>query len=89
MLRALSLHVDSASRRMGRTVVLRSSSTTPVTVGQGGTIESHNAVVVSDLARTAVDERSLIVPINYRVVPLSGLPAVPDDDGLRWKSPPL
>lgn len=88
MLRELSLRVDSASQRMGRTVVLRSSSVTRVVVGQGATIESHNAVQVSDLQRASVDEHSFIVPLSYKVVAIPGLPADSLGDGVKWKTPP-
>ena len=36
MLHALSLRVDSAAARMGRTIVLRSTSTTRINAGPGG-----------------------------------------------------
>jgi len=88
MLHAFSLRVDSASRRMGRTIVLRSSSTTRTNAGPGRVAEGHNSSAVTDIKRAPVDKNSLIVPIQYRVVPLPGLPADSLGDGAKWKVPP-
>jgi hypothetical protein len=88
MLHALSLRVDSATTRMGRTMVLRSSSTTRIIAGPGQELESHSSTVVSDLKRAPVDRNSLIVPIQYKVLALPGLPADSLGDGAKWKVPP-
>jgi hypothetical protein len=88
MLHALSLRVDSAATRMGRTIVLRSSATTRINAGAGHVTESHTSAAVSDLKRAPVDKSSLIVPIQYKVLPLPGLPADSLGDGAKWKVPP-
>jgi hypothetical protein len=88
MMHALSLRVDSASARMGRTIVLRTSSTTRINAGPGRAIESHNSAVVSDITRASVDKNSLVVPIQYKVLPLPGLPVDSLGDGVKWKVPP-
>jgi hypothetical protein len=88
MLKALSLRVDSATARMGKTVVLRSSSTTRINAGPGQALESHNSIAVTDVKRAAVDKNLLIVPIQYRVAPLPGLSADSLGDGAKWKAPP-
>jgi len=88
MLKGLSLRVDSAAKRMGRAVVLRSSSTTRINGGPGRVTESHTSAVVSDLKRAPVDKSLLVVPIQFRVAPLPGLPADSLGDGAKWKVPP-
>jgi hypothetical protein len=88
MLHALSLRVDSAASRMGRTIVLRSTSTTRINAGVGRVAESHTSAAVTDIKRAPVDKNSLIVPIQYKVFPLPGLPADSLGDGAKWKVPP-
>jgi hypothetical protein len=88
MLRSLSLRVDSATARMGRAIVLRTSSTTRINAGPGRVFESHNSSVVSAIKHAAVDKHSLIVPIQYRVASLPGLRADSLGDGAKWKAPP-
>lgn len=88
MMHAFSLRVDSASSRMGRTIVLRSTSTTRINAGPGRSTASHMGAVVSDVRRASVDKNSLIVPIQYKVLPLPGLPADSLGDGAKWKVPP-
>jgi hypothetical protein len=88
MLHGLSLRVDSASARMGRTTVLRSSSTTRINAGPGRAMQTHSSVVVSDLKRAPVNKNSLIVPIQYKVELLPGLPTDSLGDGAKWKVPP-
>ena len=50
--------------------------------------ESHTSAAVSDIKRASVDKNSLIVPIQYRVLALPGLPADSLGDGTKWKVPP-
>lgn len=88
MLKALSLRVDSVTARMGKTIVLRTSSTTRITAGPGQSIESRNSSVVSDVKHAAVDKNSLIVPLQFKVAPLVGLPADSLGDGAKWKVAP-
>ena len=88
MLHALSLRVDSASARMGRTIVLRTTSTTRINAGPGRALESHTSAVVSDLKRAEINKNLLTVPIQYKVLPLPGLPADSLGDGAKWKVPP-
>ncbi|HEY4307262.1 MAG TPA: hypothetical protein VGM82_22515 [Gemmatimonadaceae bacterium] len=88
MMHAFSLRVDSASSRMGRTIVLRSTSKTRINPGAGRATASHTGAVVSDVRRAPVDKNSLIVPIQYNVLPLPGLPADSLGDGAKWKVPP-
>jgi hypothetical protein len=88
VLRALSLRVDSAATRMGRTIVLRSASATRITLGQGDRQESQTSTLVSDIKRAPVDRNYLIVPIQYKVAPLPGMSADSLSDGAKWKAPP-
>ena len=66
MFRALSARVDSAAARMGQAIALRSRSTTRVILGPGASIETRQAMEVSDLRRTIVDERLLDILAGYR-----------------------
>jgi len=88
MMHALSLRVDTASARMGSTIVLRTSSTTRINAEEGRMVESHNSAVVSDIKRASVDKNSLVVPIQYKVLPLPGLPVDSLGDGVKWKVAP-
>lgn len=88
VLRGLSLRVDSAAARMGRTIVLRSASATRITMGPGTRQESQTSTLVSDIKRAPVDKSYLIVPIQYKVAPLPGLSADSLSDGAKWKAPP-
>jgi hypothetical protein len=88
MLRELSARVDSAAARMGKTVVLRSTSTTRITAGPGQRIETHSSAVVSDLERSPIQKAALVVPGPYRVAPFPGLEQEQQGDGSKWKAPP-
>lgn len=88
MFKALSMRVDSVSRRMGNTIALRAISTTNINTGPGQVMETRQSAEVSDIRPAGVDVSLLVLPAAYKAEPFPGTPEAKTGDGAKWKAPP-
>jgi hypothetical protein len=86
MFKSISAKVDSAARRMGSAVALKTSTISRLIDGQGSSTTVEQTSNVSDIQRTDVDEGLLVLSPEYKAVSLSGGgETLAEDVGAKWR----
>jgi hypothetical protein len=89
MFKSISLKVDSAAKRMGSAIALRTTTVSRLIDGQGTNTMTEQASDVSSIEPREVDDSLLVLPPDYKQRSLSGVDeTVSDDAGAKWRIPP-
>jgi len=89
MFKGFSLKVDSAAKRMGSSVALRTVTVSRLIDGQGANTMLEQRSEVSNIERKLVDESLLVLPAGYQAKPLpGGQSQIGEDAGAKWKTLP-
>lgn len=85
----LAARVDSAARRLGSAVALKTVTVSRMNEGPGTAATTKQESDVSDIQRQDVDEGLLLLPDGYKPGSLPGLePSQTTDDGTKWRTLP-
>jgi hypothetical protein len=88
MFKSISQKVDSAAKRMGSTIALRTTTVSRLIDGQGVNSMTEQGSDVSSIESREVDDSLLVLPPGYKPSPLGAEQAVADDAGAKWRIPP-
>lgn len=85
----LSARVDSAARRLGSAVALKTVTVSHMNRGPGTSTTTRQESDVSDIRHQDVDESLLLLPAGYKQGSLPGMEQKPTtDDGAKWRTLP-
>lgn len=86
MFKSISAKVDSAAKRMGSAVALKTSTTSRLFDGQGSSTTVEQTSVVSNIERLDVEDTTLVLPSDYKAVALAGGDeAMTEDAVAKWR----
>jgi hypothetical protein len=86
MFKSISAKVDSAAKRMGAAVALRTSTVNKLIDRQGASTTVEQTSIVSNIEHTDVDDALLVLPPDYKGVTLAGgNETISDDAGAKWR----
>jgi hypothetical protein len=89
MFKSISLKVDSAAKRMGSAVALRTTTVSRLIDGQGTNTMTEQSFDVSSIEPRDIDDSVLVLPADYKQRSSSGVDeAVSNDAGAKWRIPP-
>jgi len=89
MFKSISAKVDSAAKRMGSAVALKTSTTNRLIDAQGSSTTVEQTSIVSNIEHVDVDETSLVLPPDYKAVAFAGAEeAIAEDAGAKWRTLP-
>jgi hypothetical protein len=89
MFKSISAKVDSAAKRMGAAVALKTSTVNKLIDGQGASTTVEQTSIVSNIEHTDVDDALLVLPPDYKGVTLAGgNETISDDAGAKWRAWP-
>jgi len=87
MFKEFSLRVDSAARRMGSTVALKTTTVSRLIDDRGMNTMTEQRSEVSNLQHRPVDESLLVLPAGFKSKPLPGVPeSLGEDAGAKWRT---
>jgi hypothetical protein len=89
MFKSISAKVDSAAKRMGSAVALKTSTTSRLIDAQGSSTTVEQTSNVSNIERVDVDDATLVLPPDYKAVGFAGAAeGITEDPGAKWRLPP-
>lgn len=89
MFKSISAKVDSAAKRMGSAVALKTTTVSRLMDGQGTNTTMQQTSNVSNIQPRDIDDTLLVLPSDYVPRALTGVEQpVADDAGAKWRIPP-
>jgi hypothetical protein len=88
MFKSISQKVDSAARRMGSAIALKTTTVSRLIDGRGVNSMTEQASDVSSIEPRDVEDSLLVLPADYKMRPLGAEQAVSNDAGAKWRTPP-
>jgi hypothetical protein len=88
MFRQVSSKVDSAAKRLGSGVALRTTTLSRMNQGPGTSATTQQTSEVSDIHHQDVDENLLILPEGYKAGSIPGLTEPDAKAGVKWRTRP-
>jgi hypothetical protein len=88
MFKSISRKVDSAAKRMGSAIALRTKTVSRLIDGQGVNSLTEEAFDVTNVEPRDIDDDLLVLPAGYKLSTLSGDQTVSNDAGAKWRTPP-
>jgi len=89
MFKSISAKVDSAAKRMGSAVALKTTTMSRLIDGQGNNTMMEQSSRVSDIEPREVHDTLLVLPSDYAPRGLAGVEGpMSDDVGAKWRIPP-
>ncbi|MGE5732760.1 MAG: hypothetical protein ACM37U_12510 [Gemmatimonas sp.] len=89
MFKSISLKVDSAAKRMGSAVALKTSTVSRLIDGRGTNTMMEQTSDVSGIERRDVDDTAFVLPPDYKPSAVAGVEeTISDDVGAKWRLPP-
>lgn len=86
MFKSISAKVDSAAKRLGSTVALKTHTVSRLIDGQGMNTMTEQTSNVSNIEPREVDDTFLMLPSDYAPQPLAGVEqTISDDVGAIWR----
>jgi len=88
MFKSMSLKVDSAAKRMGSAVALRTSTVSRLIDGQGANSMTEQTSEVTNIESRAIDDSLFVLPADYKQISLLGVEEPSSDANAKWRIPP-
>ena len=88
MFKSISLKVDSAAKRMGSAVALKTSTVSRLIDGQGANSMTEQTSEVMSIEPRAIDDSVFVLPADYKQTSLLGVEEPISDATAKWRIPP-